>query len=139
MTVAELTAKDAEKTLWSMYYKAPDYEPDADVDDDDLEYETEHWGELSYSLGRTMTWSSELSRHIDVEPGEDFNGMRVACVQDVGGEGQGETRYAVFSFTDETGIKYFRKDGYYASYDGTTWDGDFREVTPQERVVVFYE
>lgn len=70
----------------------------------------------------------------------EYNGITIRCVKNVGGyEGSGEERWAVFSLEDETGIRYFRKDGYYASYDGTTWDGAFREVKPTERTVVFYE
>lgn len=136
MTVAELDAKGADGVLRKMYYDKPGYE----VDPDDYEYDTEHWGELAYSLSSTYEWDSKTNSRREIEPGEDFEGMRIVCVQDVGGgEGSGEVRFAVFSFTDETGTKYFRKDGYYASYNGTTWDGDFREVTPQDRVVTFYE
>ena len=47
-------------------------------------------------------------------------------VEDFGGEGQGETRYVVFS----VGEQFFRVDGYYASWDGTTWE----DPTPHEVV-----
>ncbi len=132
MTVSTLTAKDADAVLRRMYY--------TDSADYDADYDSEHWGELAYSLSASVRWDSESRIHVPIEPGADFEGMRVVCVQDEGGgEGEGETRFAVFSFTDETGTRYFRKDGFYASYDGTTWDGDFREVTPKEKVVTFYE
>lgn len=67
------------------------------------------------------------------EKGEVPGLGKVEVVEDFGGEGQGDLRYVVFSvkFTDET-VKYFRQEGYYSSYDGTVWDGDFTEVTPKE-------
>ena len=59
---------------------------------------------------------------------------------DTGGEGHGEDIYMVVKTTDIDGVEqYWRKDGYYVSYDGSNWDGDFREVKPVERVVTFYE
>lgn len=39
-------------------------------------------------------------------------------VEDFGGEGMGEDRYVVFSVGDQ----FFKVDGYYASWDGTTWE-----------------
>lgn len=57
-------------------------------------------------------------------------------VEDFGGEGQGETRYVVFSVGDQ----FFRVDGYYASWDGTTWeDPTPSEVVAKEVTVVRYE
>ena len=57
-------------------------------------------------------------------------------VEDFGGEGQGETRYVVFSVGDQ----FFRVDGYYASWDGTTWeDPTPEEVVAKEVTVVRYE
>jgi hypothetical protein len=61
-------------------------------------------------------------------------------VADFGGEGQGDDFWVVFSITDaEGGVRYFKKPGYYASYDGGYLDGDLLEVRPVERVVAFYE
>jgi hypothetical protein len=135
MTVSTLTAKDAEALLRKMYYK-----DNYSVDVDDYDYEDEHWGELGWSLKSVYVWNSDKGVREDKVPGETVDGIHVTCVEDFGGgEGSGETRFVVFSFADATGTKYFRKDGFYASYDGTTWDGDFREVTPQERTVTFYE
>lgn len=57
-------------------------------------------------------------------------------VEDFGGEGQGETRYVVFSVGDQ----FFQVEGYYASWDGTTWeDPTPYEVTPKEVTVIRYE
>lgn len=60
----------------------------------------------------------------------------VYLVEDFGGEGQGETRYVVFS----VGEQFFQVDGYYASWDGTTWEDPIPyEVAPKEVVVIRYE
>lgn len=48
----------------------------------------------------------------------------VRCVEDFGGEGQGDNRWIVL----EANGHLYRKDGYYASFEGSTWDGDFYEV-----------
>ncbi|MEV2222700.1 hypothetical protein AB0E01_22810 [Nocardia vinacea] len=34
---------------------------------------------------------------------------------------------------------YFRKTGEYQSFEGSTWDGDFTQVKPAEKVVIDYE
>ena len=67
------------------------------------------------------------------EKGEVIGLGKVEVVVGFGGEGQGDLRYVVLkvTFTDET-VKYYRQEGYYSSYDGTDWDGDFTEVTPKE-------
>lgn len=44
----------------------------------------------------------------------------------------GEDVYIVL----EIGGRYFRKEGYHVSHDGTYWDGDFYEATPTEKVVI---
>lgn len=57
-------------------------------------------------------------------------------VEDFGGEGQGEERWVVFSVGDQL----FKVEGYYASWDGTTWDDPTPfEVKPKDVVVVRYE
>lgn len=59
---------------------------------------------------------------------------------DTGGDGHGEHCEMVFQVSSvyfET--RYFVKEGYYASYDGTSWDGDLYEAWPVVREVTFYE
>lgn len=43
-----------------------------------------------------------------------------------GGEGQGDELWKVVTIGD----RYFRKSGYYASWDGGSYDGEFEEVFP---------
>jgi hypothetical protein len=57
-------------------------------------------------------------------------------LEDFGGEGQGDQRWVVFAVGD----KIYRVDGYYASWDGTTWeDPTPYEVKPVEVTVVKYK
>lgn len=37
------------------------------------------------------------------------------------------------------GSQYFRKEGFYASFSGATWDGKLVEVFPQTKTVTVYE
>lgn len=127
-TVSDLDPASAENLLGVLYYNQYPAEQD-NLDTG------EHWDELPYMFQGAF---NQKTRKYDLAP-VVVKGVSVSCVEDFGGEGQGDTRYCVFKFEDSTGVKYFRKDGYYASYDGSTWDGDFKEVTPQERIVTFYE
>lgn len=64
----------------------------------------------------------------------------VTTVEQFGGEGQGDRAWVVVKVEFKNGsVRYFKKDGYHASFDGTYYDGDFSEVTPQEKVVTLYE
>lgn len=63
----------------------------------------------------------------------------VAYVADYGGEGQGEEYWVVFSVTDGDVTRHFRMDGSYASYYGAEFDGDLREVTPQQKTITVWE
>lgn len=56
-----------------------------------------------------------------------------------GGEGGGEHVERVFKISNSTGESmFFRITGYYASYAGTEWNGDFEEVEPREVLVTQY-
>jgi hypothetical protein len=80
------------------------------------------WSDLAYSEDITVTISGEEVRltYITGQPG---------------GEGSGEDVYVVF----KAGTQFFCKSGYYASYDGSNWDGDVREVRPVTRDAIFFE
>jgi hypothetical protein len=83
-------------------------------------------------------WAWELSyaRRSNPDAGTIEGLGRVEFVEQVGGgEGEGEHVHLVL----RVGDRYFKKEGYYASYDGTTWDGDFREVKPAEKTIMVYE
>ena len=69
----------------------------------------------------------------------------VELVESFGGEGEGERRWLVFKVTPKNGVvddaapRYFKKEGYYSSWDGSDWDGAFTEVRPVEKYVTAYE
>lgn len=67
------------------------------------------------------------------------DGWTGEVVKSFGGEGEGDQYWMVISISDGETTRYFRKDGWYASYDGGYLDGETYEVTPQERLVTFYE
>lgn len=63
---------------------------------------------------------------------------RVVTVEDYGGESMGDTYYSVKHFVDHD--VYIRTDGWYASYEGGTYDQGYgEEVRPTQRLVTFYE
>lgn len=75
----------------------------------------------------------------DFEVWAELNGVsRPIFVDHYGGEDQGSNYYTIYKFTrgDETVfIKFY---GYYASYNGTDYEG-FVFVNPKEKTVVVYE
>lgn len=62
----------------------------------------------------------------------------VTVVETFGGEGMGDQYYMVFKLEDCSGERFFKLDGWYASWDGGTYDRMF-EVKPVEKTVTFYE
>lgn len=102
---------------------------DIDLDDEDeadafanLEENESAWKQAKYEGG-------EFSR-------DGYTAERVA---EHGGEGEGDQYWVVVSISDGVTTRYFRKDGWYASYDGGYLDGETLEVKPVEKVVVHYE
>ena len=55
-----------------------------------------------------------------------------------GGEGCGDSYWFVFSLEYENEKKYFRRNGWYASYNGYEWN-DYEEVKPVETTICVYE
>jgi len=57
----------------------------------------------------------------------------------VGGEGEGDHRHVVYYLEDHD--IFIKLDGYYTSYDGTSWDDidQLYEVVPQQEVITVYK
>lgn len=89
-----------------------------------------HWGEVEEIF---YSWKDPIVKVVE--------GSEVRLVEQVGGEGEGENYYLVFEVRNPDGtVQFFRVDGYYASYEGTSWDGAaLREVKAVVRPVTFYE
>lgn len=82
----------------------------------------------------------------DEVAGHEVPGVgKVRLIDSVGGgEGSGEEMYLIFSVQPEgtkyaSAVRFFRKDGYYASFDGSNWDGGFFEVKPTKHTVTIYQ
>ena len=59
-------------------------------------------------------------------------------IEQVGGEGEGETWYSVKFFKDHD--VYIRTDGFYSSYNGTDFDEGYGdEVRPKLKTITVYE
>lgn len=67
------------------------------------------------------------------------DGWTGKVVSSYGGEGEGDQYWMVVSVSDGETTRYFRKDGWYASYDGGYLDGETYEVAPKEKLVTYYE
>jgi hypothetical protein len=69
-----------------------------------------------------------------------FDDVKVTYVDgETGGEGSAEHIWQVWRVVTKAGdldeVQYFKKTGYYASYDGSNWDGSLYEVEPFEKTV----
>lgn len=67
-------------------------------------------------------------------------GYTVDEAEQYGGEDKGSTYYVVYKVTDSDGASCLIKaDGYYSSWDGTTWESDCAyEVEAYEKTVTDY-
>lgn len=75
-----------------------------------------YWGRKEYDLGEFG-----VAQYLDGE---------------TGGEGSAEYIWQVWQVTDGEGnVQFFKKEGYYMSYDGSNWDGELFEVEPYEKTV----
>ncbi|OHU63987.1 hypothetical protein [Mycobacteroides chelonae] len=89
-------------------------------------------------------WNSE-TRESDPIPESEvelhyFNGFgHIEVVDSFGGESQGDQYWFVFKITDDNGgVRYFRRDGWYASFDGGYYDGPTNEVVEQEKTITVW-
>ena len=59
-------------------------------------------------------------------------------VDNYGGEDQGSDYWSVYSFTDGMQVVFIKFDGWYASYEGSTYK-EFYEVQPVEKTITVFE
>jgi hypothetical protein len=107
------------------------------------EYVSEEYGAERYvdkNSPGTEYDTASLWQHIKYE-GESgsVDGLSAKVEAQHGGEGQGDQYWVVISISDGLTTRYFRRDGWYASYDGGYLDTDTFEVKPAEKVVTVYE
>lgn len=64
--------------------------------------------------------------------------IRFEFVDRYGGEDQGSDYWSVYSFSDGMQVVFIKFDGWYASYDGSTYE-EFYEVQPVEKTITVFE
>jgi hypothetical protein len=105
-------------------------------DAEDNVYTSDYGDNVSWGAVEELFWS-----YRDPKVEKEVGGSKVTLQEQHGGEGEGDEYWLVFRVENSDGSEqFFRVDGYYASYDGTSWDGaQLREVNAVPRTVVFYE
>lgn len=83
-------------------------------------------------------WKSDTYQPSEFEKWAEGYGIELESVDSYGGEGEGSTYYHVWKFTGQGEEVYLRFDGYYQSYDGSTYES-FRHVQPTTKMVTVYE
>jgi hypothetical protein len=100
------------------------------------------WNSSTPTTVRSSGWSELVEALFWTDSSVTVPGIGdLAGVENHGGhEGAGEERWMVFSVTDSDGSeRTFRKSGWYGSYVGTEWGGDFEEVKPAEKTIRVWE
>lgn len=86
------------------------------------------------NIGGTYDWNEWVYYGRNPRSVPDLGIVRV--VEEETGEGD---TFIVFEITFEDGtVAHFRKDGYYSSYDGNDWDGEFYQVVARPKSGVEY-
>lgn len=66
------------------------------------------------------------------------NNIGFDLVERYGGEDQGSDYWSVYSFSDGMQVVFIKFDGWYASYEGSTYE-EFYEVQPVEKTITVFE
>lgn len=79
----------------------------------------------------------------DVDEGavevEGLGTVKVIASEDAGEGDYEQAVYLVFEVTAPDGVvRHFKKNGFYQSYSGTSWDGDFYETKQAEKVITVW-
>lgn len=89
--------------------------------------------EMFELLEEDMSEASEGPKYSDAWQNPVFANFKISQEDHYGGEGKGSDYFTIFKLTDKvTEDDFFIKfEGYYASYEGTTWESVV-EVKPVE-------
>ena len=118
-----LTAKQIESIIEDWFSEARDFNAEHVYDSEVPYRDITDWSDFKYEVSENEPLTI---------PGLDNPVFKVDSHG--GGEGSGETMYVVIGIGD----RFFRKDGFYASFDGANWDGTFREVVRETHVVKIF-
>lgn len=139
MSVTEAATAAIEAMLYGEYLEAvtpdPKYTWHTPYTGTFKEWLEREFDEISYGLDASSIWE-----HLKYEGSKgSYQGITGDRVAEFGGEGEGDRYWMVISASDGLTTRYFRRDGWYASYDGGHLDGDTYEVAPKTKTVVEYE
>lgn len=136
-----------EETGWDYTYRPYVKNPETGKYGDGPETvaHTEGWGEFSeYIDVQKSRWNDETKKREPLPEDEieyvEFPGIgRIEMVESFGGEGEGDQYWFVFKITDADGnVRFFRRNGWYASFNGGYYDGPTEEVKPAEKTITVW-
>lgn len=98
-------------------------------------YEEGGWGDLTEAI---YVWRS---RKDEPAPSVTIPGIGVVTqVEQFGGEGQGDDYWIVVRIVSEDGSeRFFKRCGWYASYNGGYYEGPTLAVKPAEKTIIVWD
>lgn len=140
-TIADLdSAVEVEDAPWGEDYGSEwngfeeaiqsDLEPILDAEGNPVMEPDSYNPSRSYAAYRAKGWT-----------GVDLPGIGRVTLKDIrGGEGQGDEYFIVIAVEDADGIRYFKRTGWYASFDGSELnDGVTYEVEQAEKTIKYWK
>jgi hypothetical protein len=110
-----------------------------------LDFIRENYGEIEdnfedYALKDSNGAWNAMFEYASKKASDGTITAEFVATQDDGLAHDSETYFVVLSLTDETGTRYFKRDGWYMSYDGGHLEeGEDSEVFPQPATVTEYK
>ncbi|WPH57741.1 hypothetical protein [Mycobacterium phage WXIN] len=135
-TIAALDeAIENEDTPWEGDWGEFEEAADADYEYREVPANTEGAFEERYGAN-----AGKWFKRFDKKRGVSLDGIGYAeLIDQFGGEGKGDDYWFVIKVTDEAGEeRFFRRNGYYASFHGSDLDGPTDEVKQQEKVITVW-
>lgn len=136
MTVTEAASKALEVLAYKTYNK---YYAENNLSFEDYLHSefSSKYEDDPFTMDTDRVWQ-EFKHEGSTKP-VTYDGFSANVVAEFGGEGEGDQYWMVISVSDGETTRYFRRDGWYASYDGGYLDGDTYEVKPAEKTITVYE
>ncbi len=140
MSLFDLTAEQVEELLENYGWPRAGHE-ETERYRDGFNYKSRKTGRYieatTQSIEQGATWDEF---EYTPEEGIRIEGLGTVFLEKQhGGEGEGDDYYIVLKIVDGETVRFFKKPGWYASYDGGYLDGDLFEVKAVERTVTFWE
>lgn len=95
------------------------------------------WNDHTWNVAGEEAWHSAKYGDVDDHPTELG---QIYFVDEFGGEGQGDDYWVVIRIVSADGTeRFFKRLGWYQSFNGGELDGPTIEVRPREKMVTVYE